>query len=337
MTPVKFQFEVTAVAPVRLVRPPNDTARDSLHPLALRSLIAPRLDRQVFPLLDTRARYWRYYLLIGPTPRWSAVKAIAERLLRVVRHNIEGDRARRGFGSRRFNRFRDLGRPPSAGEVRGLVRDFRTQYGRAAANFWNAASNDRGYDALANTASRLRRATSFDGFFESAGDASARRIFHRIIRHQTSAAEEIYRVLKRQEFDAWESVARLSLNSLKSEEAKRLILAWSILRSLYSDARREGAEGEEVAAGSNPGDDAEIVARIARIALRFLAGGVAPELDPMIRLQITRELRSALSQPPYRPPRQTPELPRGQSIQRLFPDLRLSSFAGLLAQTSPSQ
>src|SRR5271157_3736937 len=118
-------FVVAAVERTELPIKPAPEPQDLREPLELKNRIAGDLAGKVLPLLDSRTRYWRYYLLIGPHPTW-AHRSLGNRLLRIVRRNrgTKDQRATRGIGSRLFNRcYLDLGRRPNDPELKRLVRN----------------------------------------------------------------------------------------------------------------------------------------------------------------------------------------------------------------------
>lgn len=340
-----MMIDVHLVAAVpRAPIPRARSERDNLHPLALREALASGLDRQVFPLLDTRTRYWRYYLLIGPKPRWTL--ALGKRLIAVVRANIDGQRARRGAGARLWNRCVDLGRRPTEKELRTLVRSFRSQYSVAAGEFWRLAETDSGFPTLASAARRLKRHKAYRGFFDTGAlsnnpDGHARRVFHRLIRNQSDGAAEFARLFARHAYSVWWALAAVKASTLKRTESRRIALAWSLLRSLYRlPWMTVGQDGEDA---DDDGDAeealgdrelADLYLRLATCALASLQREVDGQLTSTAVARIEELLRAALREPDYRQPLVPPLLEPGQKVQRLFPDLRLQAFARLLEQTA---
>ena len=318
------------------MRPTQDDLRD---PLRLKTLIAGDLASQHLRLFDSRIRYWRYYLIIGPLPRWRS-GALGQKLLRIVRDNCQpGQRARRGVGRDLYNRCKfDLHRPPTIRETKRLVRVFRSQYGAAARRFWEHAMKDHGRDVLLAATRQLRRPTSCSGFFskrmKAVADGHARRTFHRLLLTQSEVAQELGHLVLRSQSVA-SALAKVKSATLLQEDAQRMVLSWLLLSLLYqedTDVRTTTERRLTDEADDETQQLADCEKQLVRVALAYLKKGV-DGLDRIVRDQIVRYLRHASSHSPYRAPIRVSPLNTDGSRRRLFADLRLTTFRSLLRST----
>lgn len=310
---------------------------DQIAPLPLREMIAGALAAAALPLLDSRTRYWRYYLLIGPSPQWRP-QALGQKLLSIVRQNIESERARKGIGSRLYNRSRlDGQRRASVRELRRLVNGFKSQYGAAAKRFWDKAKSHSSYSTLLRASQLLRSATDLRGFFESnmptLADGHARAAFHRLMIHQTPVAEDLAPVLLRGD-SVWQALAKIKRTSIQLDDSRRLILAWILLVVLFTTKpsivdRPHRQLEDDADIGEQPDGS---LAGLACVARNMLAACVF-ELDAVTRSRLLELLDSALVRKPYTPPVALAARDDDGSRRRLFADLRLSSFHRLLEAT----
>lgn len=329
---------------IPLPRQSSDSGTDPLDPLSLKMVIASDRATEQLPLIDSRTRYWRYYLLLGPSPS-QAYRTLARKLLAIVCHNAQaGARATKGVGSRLFNRLADRRRQPFDSELRRLARNFRVQYGPAAARFWQRAkerSGQAGYRVLFDASRRLRNATRFEGFFDtrmpSLSDGHARNAFHRILRTQSETAADLYGLMIRAPTSSLGSaLAGTRKSTLTTDDGRRLVLAWALLVSLF-DLKAPPAPGLHSASDNDEeeeeDDDASgIDASLARAALILLRAGVASS-DLGLRATIEAMLRDSLESPVYRSPIHVSSRGDDGRRRRLFADLRLSSFRRLLLAT----
>lgn len=334
---------LSRVVPVPLRRPSwvgQLVDRDALHPQNLRHhIIDPGVERKAFPLLDSRTRHWRYFLLIGPRPRWTA--SLGNRILQIVRRNISspGGRATRGVGAHIYNRIRDRRRRPSPKDLLAVAERLRDTYGSAAQAFWQAAKTDRGYDILVEAADRLRRDSAFEGFFVRQGSPAgwARSAFYRIMARQSPEAEEFARLFARRKYcDIWDSMSRVKRGTLRSRQARLIALSWCLIRCLY-EVGVEPSEYEDDDEWDELWSDQsfEEMRRLAKAALRMSTEPEAIKVLPNDTLvQIRQHLRTAIKRKKYRAPLQKPEVPAYQMRQNLFPGFRLFAFNELLKGTT---
>ena len=331
--------QIEIVRPYPLVVPRRDAGfLGPMHPLTLREQIAPN-SGDVFPLIDSRTRYWRYFLLIGPSPRWQAHPTIGRRLLAVVRANISGDRARRGVGARLYNQLKDRGRIASSKDLNALSRGFRQQYGPAVRRFWDKAGSS---NVLVAASQRIKASAGMDGFFEydcsGLPDGRARKAFHRAICAQSPEATELADLLARPEF-GWNldrALAKVRRSTFSNLRTRQIALAWSLLRALFRLPTGGTSVDDDDDHGEGTIDEAssESLRALAHASLGAIKDGVAAALPEKWRTDIRLLLETALSAAIFKPPLAPPHLPVGQSRQRLFPDMRLRTFAYLLSRTA---
>jgi len=333
-------MEILLVSPVPDIAPrgTKQEVRGALHPLVLREAIVGGREREVFPFLDSRTRYWRYMFLEGPRKRKDLV--LGRHLLRIVAKNSSGS-ARRGIGRNTYNDQLFSGRKVSKKKIRAVAQAFRLQYGAAAKRFWKYAKRDSAVSSLREMASFVIQGRYDPCFFEEHSldrkDGQVRRIFRRILRRQSKSAREFAKVLKRKRvgYEVREAISTLKASTLKLDETKRITLAWALLRCLYRSEELDLSleQARDSAPTSEPAED--VLAALAQVSLRELEEGTAPELATPVRKMLTGYLESALSSKHYTPPLAPPTIPGNQERQILFPDLRLSAFARLLQQTAP--
>jgi hypothetical protein len=336
----KTAIDISIVAPIKHQCPYqrqdlNGRLR-GLHPAIIRDALAGGLDRAMFPLLDSRTRYWRYYLLIGPQARWGNYNGIGWKLYRIAKQNRKTERVTRGIGKNLVNRCSDLGRGPKREELVKLGKLFRQYYGSTVESFWDTAKKLNCYRKLYEVSRKLQIATAVVGFFDldnmdyTVGEGFVRQSFHRILLNRNN---EIARLLKRKGYYLWEAIASSRYNSFSGDDPRRMILAWALLRVLYgkeiiidpSNADDE-SEDDEV--------DSDLLRRIALTALQLLKhNNLWGNLDENNIRQIEFHIKSALKNKPYVPPLPVPPLAVGQKRQRLFSDMRLTAFNNLLRQT----
>ena len=326
---------ITPTCRAALPTPRLSNRPDTFSPLALRELIAGKLASSEFRLLDSRTRYWRYYLLIGPAPRWKP-QALGQKLLSIVRQNIDRERAIRGVGSRLYNRTRlDAQRAPTVRELRRLVAGFKAQYGAAARNFWKAAKQEAAYPVLERASRALRDGSNYSGFFdremEVIRNGHARSAFNRLQVQQSETAKEIARVLMRG-ISVSHALSMIKRSTLRLDSSRRLALVWTLLATLFrtTDAipqvptrRREDDEDDEALG------DQVALARIASDLLKQYDFG----LDAVFRNRLRDLLTSALEGNPFVEPIVVAARDGDGTRQRLFADLRLSSLHRLLEAT----
>jgi hypothetical protein len=335
------QHPIQILAPSRFEKPPVLEARHPVQitdPGPLKNAICGSIERDVFPYVDSRTRSWRYYLLIGPRRGSWSHPGIARRLLNIVKANTP----RRGLGRNLLSKYERLGKRIPDQRLKGLGARFFTEYG-VASNFWEhvKVSGD-GRAALERASGAVRRATQaeYHGFFDEGKGSSfpwARKAFHRIIRVQSDESKEIARILYRNGWDVRLATTTLNFQKVKSDPVRRLFLTWALLPALYENLSFIDFEDEEAGAAPVSADNG--LAELARAAIRGLSVGLKPDLDPRTREKLVALLRVALAKARrnkgvYRPPLTAPPLPPGQTRQRVFADVRLSSFARLLRSTA---
>ena len=317
-------------------RPNQDDLR---NPLRLKDLIAGKRASQALHLFDSRIRYWRYYLLIGPSPRWS--KSLGIKLYRIVRDNLQWrSRAQRGVGRDLFNRCKfDRCRKPNDRELLTLVRTFKSQYKQGAQSFWEYAQNKIRSDVLLTASRQMQHATNYRGFFaksmQTVPDGRARRAFHRLLLTQSNAANELGRLVLRSA-SVTDALAKIKPGTLHDEDARYMVLSWLLLSLLYledtvapiSTGRHSSAEPDEDETGELYGYERQLV----RVALGYLNQGV-DGLDVSLCRRIVEYLKHASKYAPYRAPIRVSPLNIDGSRRKLFADLRLTTFRNLLRST----
>jgi len=340
----KSNIEITIVSPIQHQCPYKQYGLDDnvndIHPSIIRDALAGGLDREMFPLLDSRTRYWRYYLLIGPQVQWRNYIGIGQKLYRIAKQNrnSETKRVTKGIGRKLVNKCTDERRQPKRKELKKIGKAFRQYYGSTVTAFWEKTKEKdyKSYGKFNEASKKLKKANDMVGFFNvdnmdyMQGEGFIRRSFHRIISSQN---HEIERLLKRKGYDLWEAIASIRDSSIKNNETLRMILAWALLRILYgkevfTDKSNEGVDNE------NDHIDEVLLRRIANKILRLIKHkDLWGKLDENIIRQIELHIKNALKNKIYMPPLPIPRLPVGQKRQRLFSDMRLSAFNDLLRQT----
>ena len=335
-------------------------SREWLHPLTISNLIVED-DPQFFPLLDSRTRYWRYFVLRGPkeklTPK--GLRSLGRLLLRVLHGDARDPRGgrSRGIGALDFASKARAGKKVGPRDQTSWARRLERAYRSAALAFWGAAKADaRAWEPLL----RLHRALKhgrLDRFLDSSampahGDGRARRAFFLLMRDQRAAdgvaaeavaADYARLFLRRPDWDVFAVLADAGWSSFATDAARRVYLARCLPRVLFrlpTQARVHDVEdddGEEAVAGGIA--LAEVQRKLAKRCRKFLERGaerVRGRLTAVQVVRIVRLLSGALrSKPSYEEPLEAPPLPPGQSLQFLFPGLRLDSLARLLRDTRP--
>lgn len=318
---------IYSIVPHTRVNPPvarRDPPLPLEDPQELRARLSAKLASQVFPILDSRTRYWRYYLLIGPRQQWGAT-SLGPRCFRILRDNPGGNR---GIGRR-------LKRWPGSKAHRAVVKSLKTQYGPAVKRFWQVVSDSRRDGGLLAASERIRTG-SLRGFFDSKSDLHARRSFHRMLRTQTGEAGMLAGAFLRKE-SLHEAVLEAMSRSRLSEPVRRVLLTYAILRCLYQppDARSRALgllddDDDDVDSAA----DSAALGRMARVALRWLREGRIAALAPPERARLRGYLLSGfISGGTYIPPLPSPSPRRNRDRINVFAGLRLGAFHRLLRST----
>lgn len=307
---------------------------DITDPMPLKTAISKGIERDAFPYVDSRTRYWRYYLLLGRKPNPKSTVALGRRLIMIAKENG------RGIGRNLFSLHHKQNKSIKNKSYKRLASRFLSEY-RVAKDFWRYAerSND-GLVPLAAASAKVRAATIAEsrGFFRKDGPlrlGHARNAFHRIIREQSPSSQELAKLLDLKKMNLTEVVLSANFSKL-SEELGCMLLVWALLPALYRNLQI--ADLEEDVEEDQP-EGAKELAELANVAIRGLKAGRGSDLDAVTRerlIQLLREARARATRTglPYSPPLKAPPLQPGRKRQRLFADLRLSSFARLLSSTN---
>lgn len=333
-----------------------------LHPAEISKRIVAS-DPEFFPLLDTRTRYWRYFILRGPHEKLSRTEKerIGRLLLRVLADNSEAatERRRKGIGGGDFQRHGE--RKGNVGPRVRLrwVRRLEIAYGRKAHAIWEAArAESAGAYQHFMRARRILQKGSLDGFLyrslKGRRDGRARGAFRRLLLRQTPTPEgggacvamDFARLFMRRSRDGtatW-ALAHAKWGTFQTDEARRVFLArvvpWVLFRrpdqrSIYDAEDAEDAD-DTANVLANP-EFAKLQLTLAKTCVAFFRRGgdrVRGDLTMPQVARIVALLKSAIrSGKRYEEPLPAPPLPAGQRLQFLFPGLRLDAFWNLLQDT----
>lgn len=335
-------------------------AEDWRHPRVISNLISVD-DPQHFPLQDTRTGYWRYFILRGPKKHLSRrqLAGLGKLLLRVLRDNTrQPNQSRpRGIGGLQYNRKTRANEKISSRLQLQWARRMETTYRTVTIALWDEAKADGSAWTEFIRLHRAFRKGGLTGFFaeepmQTHRDGRARAAFHRLIRNQrprtggdtANVAADFARLLRRRpKRSVVQICAGAGWNSFSSDAARRVFLArwlpWVLFRmpdqvSSYGD---DGEDGDDPAA-RNP-EFTEMQRKLARACLNLLTQGgarVRGKLSATQASQLVRLLSAAIRRGRhFEEPLEAPPLPPGQSIQTLFPGLRLDAFARLVRSTGP--
>ena len=308
-----------------------------LAPMILRNAIAGSRQREVLPCLDSRTRYWRYYLLFGRTPRWHSA-VLARRLWRVVRLDASGGGRPRGLGRRLYDRqqARAGGTRLPARTARKIGESARRQYSAANRRFWELAEQVNRLGVLSVASENTRRPDAANDFFAEypkGGEGHAANAFAAVLRAQSAAAGELANLLLRHDSVA-EAVAHVGWSTIRHGDGPRLVLAWALLWALFQVTGEVDDEPTDDQADDDrePLPNAAEMESAAKVALMYLAKGIGG-LEATHARMISQRLRDALAHGVYRPPVKVEARTDAGTRRRLSADLRLTAFQRLLHAT----
>jgi len=129
-------------------------------------------------------------------------------------------------------------------------------------------------------------------------------------------------------------LAKVRRSTFSNIGTRQIALAWSLLRALFRLPISGMPEDDEGDFAEGTIAEAEALRALAHASIDAIEDGVAAALPEKWRTEIRILLECALSAAIYKPPLASPHLPVGQSRQRLFPDMRLRTFAFLLSRTA---
>lgn len=322
--PVSSDLVIAPVAPFPRLTPrvPRREVSADLEPAIVRHFVIRGVQRAAFPFIDSRTRYWRYFLFLHPTFRSDRV--IGKRLHRVLRDNP----GRRGVG----RRIVDTSTAAISRSTRlRLTRLLRRDYGSAASRLWNDPGAVRSR-SLRSCARSLRRG-ALDEFFGARQDRRAMAEFRNLMVAQSDAARCFSR---RWRMGMSTSAVVLACTRLRSVPAdlRQLMLGWAVLRTTFRWSDRAKAFGSE---DTEEADDWQVedeptLRSLARWVIRELRHPTSVGLPTRSAGMIIRLLQRSLAAEPFRAP-----VPVSVPVQKtrvsVFSDLRLSAFRRLLEGT----
>ncbi len=331
---------------------------DWLHPVEISKRLQGN-DPEFFSLIDTRTRYWRYFILRGPNKKLSRAERqrVSKTLHRILEHNADGPL--RGVGGIEFRRLRETKRGIGQANRDRWVRRLEIAYGTKARAMWGAAAEESDASLACFAATRLALLRKpMHGFFDrklkSHVDGRARALFRRLLVQQAaslelSVAEDFANLFRRHPNDSvFDALGHAKWGTFKSEAAVRVFLArvvpWVLFRiqdqrSIYVHAATSEDDNEaiDVAPVIGTPEFAASQLKLARLCIHFFKKGGAALHGHLSPAQVTRIvglLKAAVRNgKAYEEPLTAPKLAPGKTIQTLFPGLRLSAFKTLLNDT----
>jgi len=330
---------VSVLKPSPLQKPPGDEEQrpvDITDPVPLKNAISGGLERDVFTLVDSRSGVWRYYLLLGPrSGQWTNI-GLGRRLVTIAKAS------KGGIGRNILLRYDGrVGKVPRA-QLEALGKRLKTVY-RVATDFWLKAKSDPAYGVLVKASARVRRGEDGrdEAFFDEGADGPdgwARRAFHRVLTDAQSAeAKKLARLLRGSGWDVFALLYKVDFESI-SKGAGKLLLTLALTRALFRKEEEPLSEEDSEEMGAVSADD-WVDPRVVRAAIRGLRADLGTGLDDRTRERLIHLLREALKRcnrgrEAYVPPLLPPPLLPDKSRQRVFADVRLSTFARILAATA---
>jgi hypothetical protein len=298
-------------------------------------------DAAHFPLLDSRTRYWRYYLLFRPGDGRQTRQALGRVLHCAIRANdpqrtAEATTGRlRGVGRGLYEPRRHL---TPRQEVRVAER-FRSDYGTAVKRFWKSIDGSSNEHLFVEAGARWR--ASQLGFFENApmGDGHARNAFHRLLETQSPVAQEFAPLLLKDDFsDLWAlKVSRVGWASFSSNEARRVFLARCLPLVLFRRPVGDPSDLDDDEESEREQGFTDWLRPLAETCVRFLthrtASAIRGRMTAPQASELVATLRAALRRRQFEEPFPAPQRRPGQLLQTLFPGHRLNAFHRLLHAT----
>lgn len=324
---------------------PDDAAfaDDLANPATVREALgSQRVASKILPCIDSRARYWRYYLFAAPG---HGRKPDLGRLLFEVLRQTPNE-SRRGVGRLIY---RSANEKWSKSLGRNLEEAYLTAYRTATNAFWNAYQvASPGFKVLHERAVKFRRSEQYDNFFphvspgvNAAIDRQLRKSFHkRLIAFRPSLGQ----ALVNYRFDLDELAAHAPHEPQLLREDKHLILTYTVLKALYRIEEPAVPLDKHKNTGDISDEDLEFdedmpentdLRPLALSALQLLKNKLGDGLSKPLRMSILRHLDSALRQPgEYQPPFPVTPLDSSGRRRRVFAGLRLRPYRFLLKMTA---
>lgn len=334
--PPAILFKRVVGAPLSGVPLPDDLGEEpGLHnPAALREALgAQTVARRLLPCIDTRAGYWRYYLLFCPGP--GRRPKLSNHLFEVLEQTAD-TAGRRGIGRRIWSGHR------TARMARILQDAYWRAYGTVTNVFWRieTTENDPG-----EPSERLRLAAReyvkqqdyVDFFDDDSPSGHLRLMFNARLR---AFRPSLAHWLESHGFKSEDAATEAARSRVLHEEDKRLFLAWSLLRAYYGlpEDSDEDLEEEENHAGTAElgadltDDDLRPVASAAvELLERVPDSGLSENQLRTLKRQLNAAIRHA---GPYQPPVRVAPTDHYGRKRRIFASLRLRTFASLLRSTA---
>lgn len=280
---------------------------DLNDPKALRDLLgAEAIAKKMLPFVDTRARYWRYYLLLAPGRKIN----IEKRLQKILK------KTSKGIGSRK--------------KVKKLETILNKDYRTAASNFWTT----NGDGTLLRKARLFRSRGLLDFFFHKKNDDLQKR-FHKALKDQSP---ELSKFLLHKKNHGDDILFNAVINSpslgIKSIDVKKLMFSWALLQSLYEIIDFNDDDDDE-----NKVDDKNYyLSNLAKTCLEYIKKStpVTGELSDKQITYIRNLLEHAISQQDYSPPIKISSKKSDGTKRRVFSSFRLRIYTRLLMDTLPS-
>lgn len=314
------------------------------HPRTVSNLLDVD-DAANFPLLDSRTRYWRYYLVHRSGDGRQDRRSLGKLLHNVLRandprrvHDLDSRRLR-GVGRGLYERKRNLG---PRGELK-VADNFKSAYGTAVGRFWERVEASNSSRIFDQAGARWRRSPR--GFFDpdAQRDGHARNAFHRLIKDQSPVAKQFANLLLKDESgnDLWAlASARAGWSSFETSEARRVYLARCLPMVLFKQPASAGSFEDEDADDQReaaPQQTTDWLGPIAETCLRFLThkrvDTIRGRLNDAQVSELKVRLKAALNRSRFEEPYPAPARRPGQLLERLFPGHRLLAFHRMLHDT----